>query len=75
MLAKSLLLIFSQTSLELLPMENKYAESIPYESLYEIDQTPNKNTLEYNTITQEELVRSQNQKILKKLENSIKNDK
>lgn len=44
--------------------ENKYAEVIPYEDLYPIQKKPNKNTLEYNTMTTEELIREQNEKIL-----------
>lgn len=52
-------------SVELPP--NKYAQSIPYESLYRIDERPNKNTMEYNTLTTEELVREQNIKILEKI--------
>lgn len=76
MLTKSLLILcFPSVNPPFSPIENKYADSIPYESLYQIDSTPNKNTLEYNTMTTEELVRIQNQKILKELENSIKNNK
>lgn len=47
-------------------VRNEYAESIPYESLY-VESKPNKSTLNYNTITTEELVREQNEKILEEL--------
>lgn len=53
---------------------------IPYELLYKIEEKPNKNTMEYNTLTTEELVREQNIKILeeihrKELEIHINNHK
>jgi hypothetical protein len=55
--------------------KHNYAAFIPYESLHEIDQNPNKNTLEYNTMTTKELIIIQNQKIIKELENSLKHNK
>jgi hypothetical protein len=36
---------------------------IPYESLYNIDTIPNKNTMEYNTMTMEELIKNNNETI------------
>jgi hypothetical protein len=44
-------------------LPKRHSESIPYESLYEI-QKPNKNIMEYNTMSMEELVREQTEKIM-----------
>lgn len=46
--------------------QNKHFQSIPYESLYKIEK-PNKNTMEYNIWTTEEMVREQNIKYLERI--------
>jgi len=46
--------------------QTKYAESIPYESLYKVEK-PNKNTMEYNTLKMDELIKEQNQKIIEQI--------
>lgn len=46
---------------------NHYASSIKYQELYQIECLPNKNTMEYNVLTTEELVRQQNIKILNEI--------
>lgn len=47
---------------------NQKNREIPYEILYKIEEKPNKNIMEYNTMTTEELVREQNVKILEKIQ-------
>ena len=60
-------------SLSTLPTTNEYAKHISYEE-FSKPQENNKNTLEYNTMTMEEMIRQQNQKIIdRSLEDSIKN--
>ncbi len=55
------------------PITNKYAQHISYEEFIK-PQERNKSSLEYNTMTMEEMIRQQNQKIIdRSLEDSIKN--
>lgn len=42
--------------------------AIPYEFLYPVETKPNKNTMEYNTMTMEELIRINNENISINLE-------
>lgn len=45
---------------------NKFAEAIPYSS-FTVEQPKLKSTMEYNTMTTEELVRENNEKILQQI--------
>ena len=55
------------------PITNKYVQHISYDEFIK-PQERNKGTLEYNTMTMEEMIRQQNQKIIdRSLEDSIKN--
>jgi hypothetical protein len=55
------------TTLSIIPIENNFVlinfQKIPYESLYYIETIPNKNTIEYNTMTMEELIKNNNENI------------
>lgn len=62
-----LVLVFAPITFPDYIVKNAYAESIPYESLYYIENKPNKNIMKHGVITTEELVREQNEKILKEL--------
>lgn len=46
--------------------ENKFAEAIPY-SVYSVEQPKLKNTMDHNTMSMEELIRENNDKILQQI--------
>lgn len=50
--------------------ENKFAEAIPYSSFY-IEQPKLKNTMEFNTMTMEELIKENNEQILQQIYKNI----
>jgi len=62
-----IILMVSKTKFELPKERNKYAESISYESLYEENNKPNKNIMEYNTLKTEEMIREKNKEIIKEI--------
>lgn len=45
------------------PLIDNIIIKVPYESLYNIDTIPNKNTMEYNTMTMEELIKINNENL------------
>ena len=47
--------------------QSRYSMHIPYSDLYIIEEKPNKDTLNYNTMSMEELIKSQNEEIMKKI--------
>jgi hypothetical protein len=65
MIIESTILI---SAIALIPMEKTlsldYIKKTPYELLYKMENTPNKNTIEYNTITIEELIMTNNKNLL-----------
>lgn len=55
-------------------IRNKYAEVIPYDELYKVENRPNKSTLEYNTMNFDEMIKSQNEKIINEIFYKDQND-
>lgn len=47
-------------------IQNKFAQAIPYSS-FTVEQPKLKNTMEYNTMTMEELVKENNEKIIQQI--------
>ena len=45
------------------PLIDNIIIKVPYESLYNIDTVPNKNTMEYNTMSMEELIKINNENL------------
>jgi len=74
MLELSLALILSPIKYPVLVAKNPYADGIPYECLYK-ENKRNKNILEYNTITTEDLVKEQNQEILERLNEHLQHNR
>lgn len=64
----SIFIAFSFPSIELEEPKNLYAETIPYESLYE-KLPPNKNTMEYNFPKAQELIEEENKKLINRIFN------
>lgn len=52
--------------IEVLDQTKNYAKSIPYESLYE-KLPPNKNTMEFNYLKSDELIKQNNQELINKI--------
>lgn len=49
--------------IDIKPLIDNIIIKVPYESLYNIDTIPNKNTMEYNTMTMEELIKINNENL------------
>jgi hypothetical protein len=60
--SKTIILFMNLFNIEI-PYYPNNIHQIPYESLYIKDTNKNKNTIEYNTMTMEELIRSNNEKL------------
>jgi len=58
-------ILCSDTEIE--TTQSKYAKHIPYNELYLIEEVPNKDTMNYNTMSMEELVKKQNEEIMIKI--------
>lgn len=56
------------SAISLMPIEKNitldHIKKTPYELLYSVENTPNKNTMEYNTITTKELITINNENSL-----------
>jgi predicted transcriptional regulator len=70
MIIKSSLLITltALSNINITPMIFQKYNNIPYESLYQIESGKNKNTIEYNTMTMEELMKLNNEKLSSSVE-------